>query len=210
MFSLIRRADDDVLSGATSMVSSFPPAQSVLIKGVAFEGVLQAFEDVRGPAFLQSVKEALPKAVHDAVKFGGINSTGWYPIEWYRDLYGTGVTLSKQPDFAKEIGRVSLEREMRGIYRAMLRVLTIEFLVKRGAGLFAQYFQGATATAKITGEKVGEVTFSGCFGFDRNVWLDQEGSLERLLTLAGAKSAESRTTKLDPEHGQALIMCSWT
>lgn len=188
------------------MVSALQPVQ---IKGVAFEGVLQALEDVRGATFLRGVKEALPAGVHDAVKFGGINSTGWYPIGWYRDLYGTAVRLSGDPQFAKEIGRVSVEREMRGIYSAILRMLTIEFLIKRGAGLFAQYFQGATASAKIVGPKKGEVYFGGCFGFDRNVWLDQAGSVERLLTLAGAKKSFAELSQQNDAEGTGVIVCNW-
>ena len=98
---------------------------------------------------------------------------------------------------------------MRGIYSAILRMLTIEFLIKRGAGLFAQYFQGAAASAKIVGPKKGEVYFGGCFGFDRNVWLDQAGSVERLLTLAGAKKSFAELSQQNDAEGTGVIVCSW-
>lgn len=162
-------------------------ATGVRVKGTAFRSVLAAAGDLRGPEFVEQVKAKIPGAAGDAIRLGGVVSSGWYPVAWFAALYGTIVRLSGEKDFAREVGRASTRRDAGSVLRVFFRVLTIPMLLGQAGRVFKMFFEGCDARIEIVSSKHVIVRWSGCHGFDRNVWLDQLGTCEELFALHGGR-----------------------
>ena len=75
----------------------------------------------------------------------------------------------------------------RPLYRALFRMLSAQTLVATGLKHFSRIYDtgSVAATEELDGSM--RVRWSGCTGFDRNMWVEILGACERLGELAGAK-----------------------
>ncbi len=162
----------------------------VLVKGVTFRSILAAAGELRGPAFVERVRASVPGKAGDAIRFGGVISSGWYPIGWFRSLYGTVVDLAGDRDFAREVGRASTRLDAGNVLRLVFRVFTIPMLLGQAGRIFKMYYQGCDMALDNVAPGHVIVRWSRCRGFDRNVWLDQLGTAEELFALHGGRNLE--------------------
>jgi hypothetical protein len=161
--------------------------QEIQAKGLTFASVLGALDDLRGPAFRQRVLDALPEESGSALKLGSVIASGWYPIRWYRELFKAALSESGDLDFAREIGRASVRREIKGVHRLLFKVISVDTLQQHGARFFKAYFHPTTVTTERVGPGVGRTRYSKCVGFDKNLWHEQLGCIEELLVQSGVK-----------------------
>jgi len=81
----------------------------------------------------------------------------------------------------------STRRDAGTVLRVFFRVLTIPILLGQAGRVFKMFFEGCDAGIEILEPKHVIVRWSGCHGFDRNLWLDQLGSCEELFALHGGR-----------------------
>lgn len=153
-------------------------------RGTTFLSVQGALADLKGQVFVDRVIDAMPKDGKEALRYGSVIATGWYPIRWYRELFTAAVELSGDVWFPRAIGRASIRREIRGVHRLIFRVVTVEMLQKQGARFFQSYFRPTECTLELAAARHGITRYAGCVGFDRNLWLEQLGCIEELLVQA--------------------------
>ncbi len=156
-------------------------------KGLTFLSVLSAIEDLRGTDFREQVIDAMPEESRSELRLGAVLASGWYPIRWYRELFAAATEAARDTGIAREIGRASVRREIRGVHRLLFKVVSIETLQNQGTRFFKAYFRPSEVKTERLAPGLGRTLYRECFGFDRNLWQEQQGCIEELLTQAGAQ-----------------------
>ena len=158
------------------------------VKGLAFVNVLAAIEEVRGDVFRKRVIDAMPNDSRSALRLGSVLATGWYPVRWYRELFGAAVAASREPSLPRELGRVSVRRDVKGVHRLLFRIMSVETLQAQGARFFKSYYKPTEVRVERVDRRSARVHYAQCIGFDRNIWQEQLGGVEELLASCGVTS----------------------
>lgn len=164
-----------------------------MVKGIAFRGVLQGLALVRGESTVDAVTQALPAELAEGVRYGTIIAASWYPIAWYRNLFNTILTTTGEGErVVREIGRAAAKSDMTGIYKTAFKLFSPQAVFGMSARLFSNYYD--TGSVEIVNSRTGfaHARWSGCSGFDRNLWIEVLVSGETYLELAGAANVRSR------------------
>jgi hypothetical protein len=157
----------------------------IKLKGSVLWGVINALEKGAGPDARTAILKDLDGELGEGVQTRSIIATGWYPIAWHRQLLGS-VMRHGGPTAMRETVKLSTRENVSTIHRILVRMLSPDTLVKQGTRLFSSFFEAQAIT---TVEKPGysKIEWTGCRGFDKNVWLAQTQSVEELVAMAGAK-----------------------
>jgi hypothetical protein len=163
------------------------------VKGQNFHSVLWALVEMRGQPFRDKVVRSMTTEGGEALRYGTLLSSNLYPIAWYRELFRAVLEhVPEAPNFAREVGKVSAGRDVRGVYRIIFRALSTELLIKQSARLFRLFYDGGQIDLQEVRSGFARVRYSECYGFDRNLWLDLLGGSESILQASGAKDVRFR------------------
>jgi len=167
--------------------------KELLVKGQNFHSVLFALVEMRGQAFRDAVVANMQGEGGEALRYGTLLPSNLYPIEWYRELFRAVVEQTPDtPNFAREVGKVSAGRDVRGVYRIIFRALSTELLIKQSPRLFRLFYDGGQVDVQDVKSGFARVRYAECYGFDRNLWLDLLGGSESVLAASGAKELRIR------------------
>jgi hypothetical protein len=180
------------------------------VKGQNFHSVLWALGEMRGQVFRDAVLAGVGSEAGEALRYGTLLSSNLYPIAWYRELFRAvlGQTPA-EPNFAREVGKVSAGRDVRGVYRIIFRALSTEIMIKQSPRLFRLFYEGGQVDVQDVKSGFARVRYAECFGFDRNLWLDLLGGSESILLASGAKDLRIRVEAGGgdgQEHMQASVV----
>jgi hypothetical protein len=157
-------------------------------KGVNFRTFLKILRKLKGDRVAEAALDLAPPELARNFRAGLVFSGNWYPLAWYADLHraaqkaaGTG------PELARVIGLEAVKDDLSGIYRIFLLVVSPEFVLGKAPLLFNTYYDTGTMTVTNSARGRARAQWSGCAGFDRNVWLDLQGSCQAGLEAAGAR-----------------------
>lgn len=163
------------------------------VKGIAVRSALRALEQLRGTPTVEAVITATPKELGTAIRYGTIMASSWYPMEWYREFFAAIVATTGDNDrTVREIGRESARIDMTGVYKAAFKLLSPQALFGLSARLFSNYFDTGSVSIVESRKGFAHARWTGCAGFDRNLWLETFGSCEMYLELAGATHVRLR------------------
>lgn len=180
-----------------------------LIKGLAFNSVVEAVRSLRGEAGLQEFFACLPKGLALRLKQQEILVSGWYPVATYCELMA-GVRRMGGEAFLREVGAVSMKSDLTSIHRLLLRMLSPTTLMSISQRMFPRYFtMGKIETAE-KGDHYLRARYSGCRGWSRDMWVEQFAGAECFLQLAGAKAVTFRAL-LGGRDGdtEAVVEARW-
>jgi hypothetical protein len=167
--------------------------KELLVKGQSFHSVLWALAEMRGPAFRDSVLSRVGGEAGEALRYGTLLSSNLYPVAWYRELFRAVLEQTPEaPNFAREVGKVSAGRDVRGVYRIVFRALSTEIMIKQSPRLFRLFYEGGQVDVQEVKSGFARVRYAECRGFDRNLWLDLLGGSESILLASGAKEFRVR------------------
>lgn len=178
--------------------SSFPPepARGPRAKGIALRRTLEHLLELHGPTALERVASDFPEELSTAVSYGSISASSWYPIEWLSALHKALCLLSNAgPELSRSLGRRSAERNFTTVHRAFISVLSPEFVIARAARVFSTYYD--TGQMRIVESRAGmsHATWTGCKGFDANLWEGTIGHCEGALLLTGVANIRVRVDR---------------
>jgi hypothetical protein len=163
------------------------------VKGVAFRSVCHAVRGLRGEAFFDGALQLMEPEVGVALAGNGIVARGWYPIDWYREMWrAVDEAGGEGRSFAREVGKVCVRNDLTGVYRVVLKVLSPHTVFNASPRLFASYYD--TGTVEILESRRGytHALWSGCVGFSQSMWDEMHGASEAILEGAGAKNVRFR------------------
>ena len=180
------------------------------VKGSSFLSVLGAAEDLHGADFGLALRTAVPGEAGEALLYGTVIASGWYPISWYRALLAAAVKVSGDLNFPRVLGRGSIRRDVTGIYRVFFKLLSIDTLVRQSPRFFRMCFTPGEVKIELMDEGRARSRYQGCAGFDQNLWLEQLGCVEELLKLGGAHVVRVKVLAGGGENDDYMeIECSW-
>lgn len=163
------------------------------VKGSAFLSVRRSVAELRGE---EAVKAALRATVIDGnepFRLEGIVATGWYPIAWYRAwLAGIRHALGEGPGLLRDIGARCATNDLKGVYRVFMKMLAPETLFSITPRFFNSFYD--TGQIEILDSRHGRThaRWTGCTGFDANMWAELTGSTEAFLEHAGGSHVRVR------------------
>lgn len=177
------------------------------IKGLSLRNFPITLADIRGEEVAARMLDSLPDELSRGLKEGTIVRGGWYPVAWKRELHRAACRVTGEPGLARTMGHEMTERDLKGIYRAFVRVVSPRFVLSLGAKIFGTYFRPGSFEVVERRRGFTRVEFRKCYGFDENIWRDVAGGCEATLEIAGAKSVRFHVEAggLDGDHAMTAV-----
>jgi hypothetical protein len=158
------------------------------VKGLAFRGIVRAFERLHGAEKLVELRKALPPEIGRLIEYRTVVSGNWYPLTHYAALlHGVEAVLGRR-DVVGALSREATLEDFRGVYKILTFVLSPEFLIKRAPGLWGRYYDTGTLEVPEARDGFCRAIYTGCKGFDRTMWQDVFAGSAGLLEACGAKN----------------------
>lgn len=160
------------------------------VKGLAFRSVLVALEELEGAQVVQQAKQALPPTTRE--RLDSLTASSWYPTEDYVALWSAiqAVTGARK-DFPRIIGRRATEMDFTLVHRVAFAALSPETVLGISMRLFNTYYDTGTCVTAKSGERRVTVTFTGCKGFNANLWTELRGAIECFAEKSSGRRAMS-------------------
>lgn len=164
------------------------------MKGLAFRSAMRAVATLRGEDAVVEARGHMPAEVADALRLGTIVATGWYPIAWYREMFG-GIVRATSADLPRQVGAEAIRADLASVHKALLRLLSPQTVYSLSNRMFTNYYDTGTVTTLETRPGFLHGRASGCAGWDRNMWQELVGATERILEIAGARHVRIRVVR---------------
>jgi hypothetical protein len=153
-------------------------------------------QELHGVGAVERISADLPPELATAVQYGSISVGSWYPLEWLCALHAALCKLSNAgPELSRSLGRRSAQLNFTTVHKAFISVLSPEFVIARAPRVFASYYD--TGQMRIVESRPGmsRALWTGCKGFDRNLWQGTIGHCEGALMLSGVDNFRVRVDR---------------
>lgn len=165
------------------------------VKGIAFRSIEASYADLRGDKARDQARKLMGSELRNLYNSGLILASSWYPISWYRDTFhafriatGEGLELTRQ------IGYEACKRDMQSVHKMVFaKLVSPQIMLRLSARLFNSYYDTGSYEVLDSRKHFVRVRFSGCFGWNHDMWTEMFGSSLCFLELSGAKSVRLRT-----------------
>ncbi len=178
-------------------------------RGLSLLHWLQSFEKHYGADARAEMLSRVPGEARVAIE-AGLDSAGWYPLSWYsallsaaRDVAAGGV------DVVETLARTSAKAEFTGIHRVLLLFVSPQRLLRISRRVFDRYYTHGCVETIARGRTEADVRWSGCRGFDDNIWHDCFVAAAVAVELCGAKDVEWTITKGAGNAEDATVHYRW-
>jgi len=169
-----------------------PPESKV--KGVAFRTIALCYRELRGQPCFEQALGAMPESLRDGFRYKTLLAASWYPISWYRATFQAFRKASADGiELARDIGKLAARHDMSTVHKQILaKLVSPQALLSMSQRVFSTYYD--TGQTEVLESRAGFVhmRFSGCEGWDENMWHELLGSCESLLEIAGAEHVRIR------------------
>jgi hypothetical protein len=160
-----------------------------LVKGVAFRTVVWSVEQLYGAHQVSAALAEMRQEPRDALHYGELVSGSWYPVTWYADLLQAVVrTNPGEADVVRKIAELSIERDVKGVYRFLVEHLDPTTVVSLCSKLFPRYYTPGKMLVTREGPTQFQLRIEGCVGFSALMWQEVYASGKHLLALSGASN----------------------
>jgi hypothetical protein len=193
--------------GAIAMQGGRPESE---MKGLSLRNYPVVLAAMRGEDVAAKMMSLLPPELRDGLASGVITATQWCPVAWKRELHRAGSRATGEPFLARAMGYEMTRRDLNGIYRAFMRLASPQHVLQAGARIFGTYLRPGKYRVVDIRDGFVRVEFTGCYGFDQNMWLDVSGGCEAVLEAAGAKSVRFHIESGAREEATCSAVAWWT
>lgn len=156
--------------------------------------VLKTYREILHERFGAPGYESVLEAVQDETRgvLGDmIIATEWYPNRMIVDLYETIVRVhyAGKPEGIRELGKISSQRDLRGVFKIFVVVVSPQYLVSKTASVWSRYFDHGKV--EITDQRRGfcRGKFTGVQSRSEAFWQEILGSCIGAIEAAGGKNA---------------------
>jgi len=164
-----------------------------MVKGIALRNFGDVLADLCEPEIARRVVEAYPSDVRAAFDHGRVVASGWYDLAWYRAMHAAARSVTRAGlSLPRRIGRESTRRDLTGIYRVFLQMISPQLVVSVSSRVWNVYYSQGSMKVLEKRDGFARVEVAGCDGFYENLWQDVFCASELALELAGAKSVRMR------------------
>lgn len=168
-------------------------AEPSRVKGVAFRSVFTSLGKLRGEGAQKAVLATATEDLKNGFVYGAIVSGGWYPVEWYKDLFrGIRSSTGEGKELVHEIGRQCTRDDMSGIYAMIAKLISPQSLFSLSQRVFSNYYSSGSVEVVESRKGYTHARWKECRGFDENMWTEILGSCVQLLEIGGAANVRAR------------------
>jgi hypothetical protein len=181
------------------------------VRGLSLHHWTDSFERVYGRARLAELQAELGAELGAAMR-ATFDDDKWYPIEWYRQMCAAARTVSGEGlDAIAKVARASATSEFSGVHRVLLLFVSPQRLLTTAARVFERYYSEGSVEASARGKHSAQVRWSGCLGFDENIWHDTFHATVVVIEMCGGKHTrfEIYAGGRDSDS-HATVVFSWT
>lgn len=129
-------------------------------------------------------------------------AVGWVADTFIARLFAVAAPAlyPKEPKPIRQLGRTIAQDNLTGVYRVMLRIVSIPFAIERAGSLWRTYNDTGEATITRFGdESRARMTISGYAGFPDECLEETAGYVEGVALLCGAKVADAHPSRPTPD-----------
>ncbi|NUP11478.1 MAG: hypothetical protein HOW73_35990 [Polyangiaceae bacterium] len=159
------------------------------VKGLTIRNCLAATEQLRGREACEQAVLRLEPEIADAVRYGGLVAGAWYPLAWQNAVLAAlaAETHGGLP-FLRQVGRVAVKLGLNSAHRVFVRVLGAHRSLAVSARFFNQHYERGTCEFLERRDGYARALWSGCDGFDANIWATVAGAAEGILESVEAEN----------------------
>lgn len=197
------------MSLAAPDVRGYHPGVPGEMKGMSLRNYPLVLRELRGPDAERRMLQLLPIGLRDALATGKIVASSWYPVDWKCAMHDAGRRATGEAALARVMGHEMTRRDLQGVYRVFMRIVSPRYVLSVGARLFSSYLRPGTMSVKEVRSGYAQVEFAGCKGFSHDLWLDVAGGCEASLQAAGAANVRLRIVEGGRDGDESGTVRAW-
>lgn len=156
---------------------------------MAFRTVLWSLEKLSGAQRVAATLDRMKSPGKEALRYGEVVASGWYPVEWYAELLQSIVDSSNgSADVIRSIAVLAIDRDISGVYRFLVERLNPATVAALVCKLFPRYYTTGNIRVEPDGAKHFRVYMTECVGFTELMWQEIYASGKHLVARSGARN----------------------
>src|SRR5271155_1401806 len=134
----------------------------VQIKGSAIKETIEQIKRRSGDAAFQKILGLLDEETRKVLE-GEIFSSTWYPLDLFTRFLEIEIRVlaDGNEEMVTRGSEAVIERQLRGIYKAFVKLGSPEFVIKRIAAVHETYFQGVPIEVNLLGHGKAMIKYTG-------------------------------------------------
>src|SRR6266436_8864953 len=183
----------------------------VRIKGSAIKETINQIKSRAGEEALQKILGLLDEETRTICQ-NEVFSSSWYPLDVFTRLLEVEIRVlaDGKEEMVTRGSEAVIERQLRGIYKAFVKLGSPEFVIKRIAAVHATYFQGVPIDVKLEGNNRALVKYAGFEKQHRIMGFAIVGFFKKALEISGAKDVVIRfSTPIEEGKGYSELSIAW-
>ena len=183
----------------------------VQIKGSAIKETTDQIKSRAGEAAFQKILGLLDEETRKVCE-GEVFSSTWYPLDLFTRFLEIEIRVlaNGKEEMVTRGSEAVIERQLRGIYKAFVKLGSPEFVVKRIAAVHATYFQGVPIDVQLQGNNRALVKYTGFEKQHRIMGFAIVGFFKKALEISGAKDVVIFfSTPIEEGKGYSELSIAW-
>jgi hypothetical protein len=178
------------------------------IKGQAFNGLLVALTQLKGPESKKALLPLLGPDLRLLVEKDAVMAAGWYPLSAYSEL-AKGISSLCGGNQGLELGRLGMRNDINAVARWLLSLASPLMLVKLSANLMRMYFKDAKLEVSQSGGNEGTLIFSQMDGSCEATYDAIGGAVAAFVEVSGGKDVRLRIAAGGGTETTVTYVVSW-
>ncbi|MGC2528959.1 MAG: hypothetical protein WA639_14510 [Candidatus Acidiferrum sp.] len=184
----------------------------VQIKGSAIK---ETFDQIKTRVSEETFRTVLDQLDEETRKFceGEIFSSSWYSLDLFTKflVIQNRVLAGGNEEMVTRGAEAVNEQQLRGIYKAFVKLGSPEFVIQRIAAVHATYFQGVSVEVKLEGRGKALIKYIGFEKQHRIMGFAIIGFFKKALEMSGAKDLVIYfSTPIDEDRGYSELSLAWS
>jgi hypothetical protein len=183
----------------------------VQIKGSVIRETIGQIKRRAGDDSLKKILDLLDDETRKVFESEIFAST-WYPLDVFTRFLEMEIKVlaNGNEEMVTRGSEAVIERQLRGIYKAFVRLGSPEFVIKRIAAVHATYFQGVPIDVLLPANGRATVRYTGFEKQHRIMGFAIIGFFRKALEISGAKKVEIHfATPIDEGKPYSELSISW-
>jgi hypothetical protein len=184
----------------------------VQIKGSAIQETINQVKRRSGEDAFKKILGLLDEEARDVFK-NEIYSSSWYSLDFFTRFLELEIRVlaDGKEEMVTRGSEAVIERQLRGIYKAFVKLGSPEFVIKRIAAVHETYFQGVPIEVKLSGNGQALIKYTGFEKQHRIMGFAIIGFFKKALEISGASNVAIHfATAIEEGKGYSELSISWS
>lgn len=184
----------------------------VQIKGSAIQETINQIKTRSGEDAFQKILGLLDQETRKICE-GEIFASSWYSLDLFTRFLEIEIRVlaGGNEEMVTRGSEAVIERQLRGIYKAFVKLGSPEFVIKRIAAVHATYFQGVPIDVQLQGQGKALVKYTGFEKQHRIMGFAIIGFFKKALEISGAKDVVIYfATPIEEGKGYSELSIAWS